>query len=36
MLALLPEKVEVTDADALELVMVGVESEAADDTLFEV
>jgi hypothetical protein len=36
MLALLPEKVEVTDADALELVMVGMESEAADDTLFEV
>jgi hypothetical protein len=36
LLALLPEKIEVTGADAVELVMVGLESEAADDTLFEV
>lgn len=33
---LLPNKVEITDADALELVMAGEESAAADDTLFEV
>ena len=33
---MLPEKVGVTDADALELVMVGVETEAAEDTLFDV
>lgn len=32
---LLLEEFEVTDADALELVMVGVESEVADDTLEE-
>lgn len=32
---LLLEEVEVTDADALELVMVGVESEVADDMLEE-
>jgi hypothetical protein len=35
LLVLLLEEVEVTDADALELVMVGVESEVADDTLEE-
>jgi hypothetical protein len=35
LLVLLLEEVEVTDADALELVMVGVESEVADDMLEE-